>query len=295
MKTPAQTHFEDRVTSYLLLRLLLLLSLLATWPAAIIMGQEAVKSTSARAEGTRKTLSYAFVSPNTRENLTLAEAVAGLSSPDEMRLIEETHLLACRLQLAPRVQKALGSWGDGAENSTLLRVNTDQATMRYAASWLGKFARQKSVLYFLRSSFGMSKMYVLLVPRGNLSMAALTTELDSNGVANRTLVPQKKRLLVYIVDLKNELKEKVQTAARRLRARFSSTRGEAEFIGDQNDRDKAQALFQQEIMKYEGSHPRVRRACRQKNSTTSWEYLFHFYSAKARHCTIEAPLQARKR
>src|SRR3989442_7358908 len=254
--------------NYLLPRILLL-SVLAAWPAAITVGQEGIKSRLARAEGTRTTISYAFVSPNTRENLTLAEAIAGLGSPDETRLIRETRLLACRLRLAPRVQKALGSWSDGAENSTLLRLNTDQATIRYTASWLGKFARQKSVFYFLRKAFGRSRMYVLLVPRGNRRMAALTTELDSNGVANRTLVPQKKRVLVYIVDLKNELKEKVQTAARRLRARFSSLSGDAEFIGDDNDRDKAQALFQQEIMKYEVNHPDVRRACRKKDSTAS--------------------------
>lgn len=251
---------------YLLPRLLLLL---ATWPAAITVGQEAVKSPSAKVAGTQKTISYAFVSPNTRENLTLAEALAGLSSLAEMRLIKETRLLACRLHLAPRLEKALGSWSDGAENSTVLRVNTDQATMRYAAAWLGKFARQKSVLYFLRSSFGRSKMYVLLVPRGNRRLAALTTKLESNGVANRTLVPQKNRTLVYIVDLKNELQEKVHSAARRLRARFSSIRGDAEFIGDDNDRDKAQALFQREIMKYEVNHPGVRRACRKKSATTS--------------------------
>jgi hypothetical protein len=253
-------------SQYLLPRLVLL-TLLALWPPVLISAQEPAKSQPARVETKRKAISYAFVSPNTRENLTLKEAIAGLSSFDEKRLIDEARRVACRLHLSWHVRKAVGSWTDGAENSTLIHLNTDQATVRYAASWLGKFASQKSVLYFRRSFFGQSRMYVLLLTRGDRDIAAVAAELDLDGIANRILVPRKKRMLIYIVDLKNELEEKVSTAARRLHARLSSIAGAGEFIGDENDRDKAQRIYEQEIRDYEVAHPAVRRTCRKKTST----------------------------
>lgn len=206
----------------------------------------------------RKSLSYVFVSPNTRENLTLAEAQAGLNSDEEIHLIAEAHEVACRLRKSLSVVKAIGSWSDGAEHSTLIRARTNESMLRYAGSLLGKFARQKAILYFRPDSSGRTKMYVLLLPRHRHDLAAVTRELDSDGIENRTLVPRKQGLLVYIVDLKNELRLKVLAAGRRLRARSSSLSGKGEFIGD-DDRDKAQAVFNQEILKYEGVHPRVRQ------------------------------------
>src|SRR6266550_723027 len=93
---------------------------------------------------------------------------------------------------------------------------------------------------------------------------AKTAELDSNGVADRTVVPSKKRVLVYIVDLKDKLRAKVLTAAQRLHARLSFIKGQGELIGD-DDREKAQAVFEREVLKYEVSHPRVRQGCRKKD------------------------------
>lgn len=246
----------------LLPRLLLLLAVWAAWPALVTLGQQPVKGRLAYP--TTKAISYVFVSPNTSENQTLPEAIASLSSPEEKRLIGETRLVACRLHLTPRVQKAVGSWTDGAEHSTVFRVTTNEAGVRYASSWLGKLARQKAVLYFRLNALGGARMFVLLLPRTGGDLAALASELNADGVENRTLVPQRKGIVIYVVDLKNELKAKVLTAAHRLRARLSSLRGDGEFIGDDNDRDKARAVFEQEIMKYEAGHPRVRRACGRK-------------------------------
>jgi len=245
--------------------LLLLLITLAAWPASIILGQESTRAESHPRE-TRKANSYLFVSPNTRENLTIREAIARLSSREEQRLIDEAVLVTCRLHLAARVQRAVGSWSDGAQHSTVLRASADVATLRYAASWLGKSARQKTVLYFHRSLSGGARMYLLFVPRGNRDMAAVAAELDADGLANRTLVPRKMRMVIYVVDLKNELPAKVRTAARRLRARISSISGDGRFIGDENDRDKAQVIFEQELKKYEVRHPGARRPCRKKRA-----------------------------
>lgn len=215
----------------------------------------------------RKAAGYAFVSPNTRENLTLEEAQAGLNSAEEKRLIAEARQVACRLRKPLGVDKAVGSWSDGAEHSTIIRARTNEPSLRYAGSWLGKFARQKAILYFRQSPAGVGRMYVLFLPFKNQNMATVSTELEASGVANRTLVPQRHRLLVYIVDLKNELRLKVLSSARSLRARLASIRGEGEFIGA-DDREQAQKIFEQEIAKYEAAHPRVRRACPKRISLT---------------------------
>jgi hypothetical protein len=230
---------------HLLPCLLLALIVSAAWPGWITSAQQIAKGPPVHS--TNKAISYAFVSPNTRENLTLPEAIAGLSSVEEKHLITETHLVACRLHLALQVQKGVGSWNDGAEHSTVIRVTTNEAKLRYASSWLGKFARQKEVLYFRRDGLGTARMFVLLLSRRNGDLAAIASELDADGVGNRTLVSKKTSILIYIVDLKNELTAKVATAAQRLRARLSSLRGASEFIGDDSDRDKARAVFDQEI------------------------------------------------
>jgi hypothetical protein len=250
---------------HLLPCVLLSLIVSAAWPGWITSAQQIAKSPPAHS--TNNAISYAFVSPNTRENLTLPEAIAGLSSLEEKRLVSEAHQVACRLHLALRVKKAVGSWSDGAEHSTVIRVTTNKAKLRYASSWLGKFARQKAVLYFRRDPLGAARMFVLLVPRRNVDLAAIGSELDADGVENRTLILQRTSVLIYVVDLKNELTAKVVIAAKRLRARLSSLRGAGEFIGDDNDRDKARAVFDQEIMKYQAGHPGLPRTCGKKGST----------------------------
>ena len=92
-------------------------------------------------------------------------------------------------------------------------------------------------------------------------MAMLASELDAVGIANRTLASQGKRMLIYVVDLKNETRDKVLMASRRLRARLVAIGGKGELIGDENDRDKARAIFEQEIKRYEATHPSLRSNC----------------------------------
>jgi hypothetical protein len=238
-----------------------LLALFVVWPGSVALSQQSARPQPARSRAAHRAVSYAFVSPNTREDLTLATAIAALNSPDEQRLIEEARQVTCRLRLSLFVQKALGSWTDGAENSVLLRVKADVASLRYAGSWLGKFAHQKALLYFHPGSSGRARMYVLLITRQSRQLGALAAELDADGVANRTIVPRQRQLAIYVVDLQNALKTKVHVAAQRLHARLSIFRGSGIFIGAE-DRDKAQAIFEEEIKKYESSQ--CLRDCRKR-------------------------------
>lgn len=222
-------------------------------------------ATPPAAEGRRKAVSYTFVSPNTREELTLAEALRLLDSREEFQLINNIRKLSRCLRLKPlAVRRTIGSWADGAEHAALFRASADEPTLRYADARLGKLAQQKAVLYFRRDETGADRMYVLRLRRGLRSLASVSKTLDRSGVAFRTLAPAARgRLLVYVVDLDDALREKVARAARLLRAAMSTVRGEGEFIGDDADREKAQQVFASEIKKYEGENPDAARRCSQ--------------------------------
>jgi hypothetical protein len=216
----------------------------------------------------QKAISYTFVSPNTREKLTLTESLRLLNSTEEFDLISATRKLASCLGLKTTVLRTIGSWSDGAEHSTLFRVYADQPTLLYADARLGKRERQKSVLYFKRSAAGKGVMYILYPRRSRRStnLAAISATLDLSGILYRTLVPRRHRpAIVYVVDLKSELQKQIVLAAQRLRARLVVVKGTGEFIGDDGDRDKAQQIFTEMIEKYETAHPQTGRECSLEN------------------------------
>ena len=215
-----------------------------------------------------RAVSYTFVSPNTRENLRLSEALRLLNSTEEHDLISTTRKLSSCLGLRSTIRKTIGSWADGAEHSTLFRVYTDQPTLLYADARLGKRERQKSVLYFRENAAGKGAMYILYPRPSSRSsnLASISKTLDRSGVAFRTLIPRPRRpTIVYVVDLKSELRKQTEAAARRLRARMVVVHGTGEFIGDDNDHDKALQVFADVIEKYEAAHPQTALTCLLKN------------------------------
>ena len=239
---------------------LLLLAVLLTWPTVATSQQSKAPA--------GKAITYEFVSPNTSEGLKLEDALKKLDSEEEQALIRETHSVTCRIGAKPRINKSLGVWADGAENSTVFQIYADEPAARYAGASLGKFARQKAVLYFRQDRGGKARMYVINVTRPR-SPARVSETLGQTGITYRTLVPLKGRTVVYIVDLSNELHSRVQRAARRLRTRPVSVAGTGEFIGDDNDRDKAEQAYKREIENYESTHPPVERKCPPSRGTTS--------------------------
>lgn len=213
-----------------------------------------------------QSLSYGFVSPNTREGLKLEDAIRNLHSPEQEKLIRSARGLSCVSQSKITALKGIGSWTDGAEQSVLLRTQTDRSTLRYVVSLLGKNARQKAVLYFHSDSLGSAEMYSLQTRNKPLSHIAQL--LNSSGIEFRTLIPTKKAVLIYIVDLKRELRAKVTSLARKLKTRFVARRGLAEFIGDDMDRDKAAAVFNQQITDYESKYAGRINLCRQSQNSS---------------------------
>src|SRR5258705_5424296 len=91
----------------------------------------------------RESLNYGFVSPNTRDDLKIEEAISGMNSPEESHLLNEAANLACVVRSKIRAFRALGSWSDGAEHSVMLRAKTDEGAVRYLVSRMGRDAQQK--------------------------------------------------------------------------------------------------------------------------------------------------------
>lgn len=212
------------------------------------------------AQETNKSFNYGFVSPNTRENLTLEQAINGMNSPDEKQLRLKAINLGCVVRSRIQAYKALGSWSDGAEHSILLRLQSDEATLRYVLSRMGRDAQQKYVIYFHPQPAGKVDFYVLRLPAPRKSLHAISAELELAGIPFRTVVPLGRTTAIYIIDLDRDLREEVFAVARKLRARVSVQPGNALLFGD-DDRQKAKAKFEQEISGYETKNPNLPPTC----------------------------------
>jgi len=226
--------------------------LLATCGSAL--AQQPTKNDSAA-------LNYGFVSPNTRDGLKLEDAIRGMNSTEEVNLLRRARNLGCVVKRKISTLRAVGSWSDGAEHSILLRTKTDEATIRYLMSRLGRDANQKAILYFHPNASGTAMLYAVRPPSRLRGFAAISGILDRAGILFRTIVPTKQSTLVYVVDLEGTLAAKVNDAAKRLRASYRALRGNAGFIGDDAIREKGQAVFAQEVKDYETKHPNLPPPC----------------------------------
>src|SRR5690349_180880 len=206
-------------------------------------------------------VNYGFVSPSTKENLKLDEAIRGMNSREETTLVKQSINMGCVVRSRIRAFRALGSWTDGAEHSVMLRLESDEPTMRYVLSRLGRDAQQKSILYFHPQAAGTADLYTLKPRRPTRNLTSLAQTLERAGIEFRTLVPLKSGTWIYIVDVKRELRAKVMDAAKLLRAQVSSEAGNAAFVGDDDQRDEAKVVFNEEIRKYETNNPNLPPTC----------------------------------
>jgi hypothetical protein len=217
-------------------------------------------TTVVSAQQDQQSLNYGFVSPNTKTDLKIQQAIAGMSSSDETKLLNKAINLSCVVRTRIRAFRALGAWSDGAEHSVLLRVKGDEATLRYVLSRMGRDAQQKYVIYFHPNATGSVDLYTLRQRTGSRNLVALSNNLERAGIAFRTIVPSNGTTAVYIIDLDRNLRSKILAAARTLRARVNSETGNAQLFGD-DDRDKAKIKFDEEIKTYETANPNLPPTC----------------------------------
>jgi hypothetical protein len=204
--------------------------------------------------------SIGIVSPNTKTDLKLEQAIAGMKSEEESRLVNQAVNLSCVVRSRITAFRALGSWSDGAEPSVLLRVKGDEATLRYLLSRMGRDAEQKYVIYFHPKPKGEADLYTLTPRAGMRNLVALTNELERAGIPFRTLVPSGRTTAIYVIDLERDLRTKIMTAARRLRAQVKQESGKAQLFGD-DAREKAKIKFEEEIRTYEEKNPKLPPTC----------------------------------
>ena len=220
-------------------------------------------ATLVSAQQDQASFNYGFVSPNTKTNLKLEQAIAGMKSKEEAKLVNKAVNLGCVVRTRITAFRALGSWSDGAEHSVMLRVRGDEATLRYVLSRMGRDAQQKYVIYFHPKVGGAVDLYTLR-PRMR-SLVGLSDSLERAGIPFRTLVPSRGTTAVYIIDLDRDLRAKIMNAARRLRAHVSQEAGVAKLFGD-DEREKAKVKFEQEIKDYETKNPNLPPTCDVKKS-----------------------------
>ena len=211
--------------------------------------------------------SYGIVSPNTRTDLKLQEAIAGMNSAEEYKLLKQAINLGCVVRSRIRAFRALGSWSDGAEYSVLFSVNGDEESLRYVLSRLGRDAQQKYVIYFHPRPAGTADLYTLRPRTRAQNLVALSNTLERAGIPFRTLVPSGNTTAIYIIDLDRDLRAKILAAARKLRARVTSQPGNATLFGD-DLRPKAKDKFEQEIKTYETKNPNLPPTCDVQRKTS---------------------------
>ena len=229
-------------------QLSLVLALLLGWTTAVT------------AQQAQKPLNVGIVSPNTKTDLGLEQAIAGMNSPEETKLVNQAVNLGCVVRSRITAFRALGAWSDGAEHSVLLRVRGDEESLRYVLSRMGRDAAQKYVIYFHPQPKGPVDLYVLRPRTGARNLVNLSAELERAGIPFRTLVPSRNTTEIYIIDLDRDLGEKITAAARKLRAQMSKETGNAKLFGD-DLRDRAKEKFDQEIKNYETKNPNLPPTC----------------------------------
>ncbi|HET6979467.1 MAG TPA: hypothetical protein VFI24_24250 [Pyrinomonadaceae bacterium] len=217
-------------------------------------------TTAVSAQQAQKPLNIGIVSPNTKTGLKLEQAIAGMKSADEAKLVNQAINLSCVVGSRVTAFRALGSWDDGAEHSVLLRVRGDEESLRYIVSRMGRDAQQKYVIYFHPESTGTIDLYVLRPRTRAKNLVSLTKELESAGIPFSTIVPWRETTAIYIIDLDRDLRDKILAAARKLRAQVDKETGSAKLFGD-DIREKAKTKFDEEIKNYETKNPTLPPPC----------------------------------
>ena len=217
-------------------------------------------TTAVSAQQAQKPLNVGIVSPNTKTNLKLEQAIAGMNSPEEAKLVNQAVNLGCVVRSPITAFRALGSWSDGAEHSVLFRVRGDEESLRYVLSRMGHDAGQKYVIYFHPHAKGTVDLYVLRPRTRTKNLVKLTNELERAGIPFSTIVPSRSATAIYIIDLDRDLREQILAAARKLRAQVNKETGTAKLFGD-DIREKAKDKFDQEIKNYETKNPHLPPTC----------------------------------
>jgi hypothetical protein len=235
-----------------------------------------------------------FVSPNVKENLSFAEAKAGLASERQRQMHRMAVHLTHQFTKHASVENVIGDWSDGAENSMFVQTDIkDRSTLRYLAAKMGQAAEQKAVIPFLVSTSGKDSLWTIRM--GSQDLEETRRKLDESGLAFRTLDTHGGWTYIHVFDPGSALRSNVTKAAGELGGEVTVAKGDGEFLGGET-RDEGIKAYQQVIEDYRKAGGREGR--NRANDQTG-QYRPDFYgraqeSRKVRfHRALDRMLQAR--
>ncbi|OPY93073.1 MAG: SprT-like family protein [Syntrophaceae bacterium PtaU1.Bin231] len=184
-----------------------------------------------------------ILSPNIRENTTLADAIKMYRSPEQGRAVAVARETMDQLGIKGKIDSAIGTWIDGGENSVALSYYNDVPfeDVKLAAARIGYAFRQKQVLATRVHPEGAGYVYDMTV--GGTDLPKIVDKLNENGLYN-SLVKGKDetRILAFdgdgsFFDAANRFKEEANVR------RSTIWKADGEFIGG-NTRTEGAAIFQ---------------------------------------------------
>lgn len=168
--------------------------------------------------------SLVYVSPSMREGSTMAQALASFKSPEHAALNAEAQ------RLGGDPVPAMGTWTDGAEESSVVKAPSGRA--RIIAALLGKKFQQKAVGLFTPGPGGDTLHLVYL--KGYTPESA-DAKLRQHGIEYATHVPVKNGVITHLIGAP-------EASVAALGAPFRKITGTAEFPGA-DTRDEAIRVY----------------------------------------------------
>lgn len=203
---------------------------------------------------------YQFFSPNVAENMNFQEAHAALKSTNQAHFKTISNDILKQVGLGKsKAHDAIGDWSDGAENSVVQEIHNpkDFDTVKYAAAWMGRMAKQKAVLAFMQDKDGKDSVYETELPEKDVQK--LRSVLSEKGVAFRSIIPTAKGHRVIVFDEGGSIRNNMAAVGDHYDAEIHETKGRGEFIGsgtrtgadkayreviDQHEKDPVRAKYQ---------------------------------------------------
>jgi adenylate kinase family enzyme len=198
-----------------------------------------------------------LVSPNIKENMNYEEAKKMTDSPEHARAVSMARDAIKKQDMDGKVESGVGDWEDGAENSIKIDVKgvKDFDQLKYTASKLGASLNQKAVVAFQKKKDGPDILHKISADR---PMDEVRKILSDNGISFRTMVGDRAKTSVTILDQGSQLTANVAKFLGAINGKSEAVRGVGEFIGG-DTRIAGKKAYKSIIDNYERSFPnRVR-------------------------------------
>ena len=198
-----------------------------------------------------------LVSPNIKENMTYDEAVKMTDSSSHASAVSLAKDVVKNQNMEAKFETGVGDWEDGAENSIKIDVEgaKDFNQIGYTASKLGMLLKQKAVVAFEEKPDGEDTLHRISTKMG---MDQVRKVLSDNGITFRTMVGDRQKTNVTILDKGSQLTSNIENVLGVINGISNATRGFGEFIGG-DTRIQGQKAYRDRISEYEKQFPhRVR-------------------------------------